>query len=462
MIRVFKHYVPASFLLLGLAEVVALLFAVEIAWHWRIAQLGIDSASWFSRWPPAVTYAAVIYIAMLAVGVYQSSCVRSVRAAIPRILVGISAGMAALSVIFFFLPGLALWRSIFVYAALLSLLLVIALRLTFTRLGGWNRLRRRVLVLGAGARAQRLAELAAQPSSSFQVAGFIRMSADEAEVAAAVPRESIPSLAEFAQKSAAEEVILAMKERRGSLPVKDLLEVRLSGTRVLDMSSFLEKETGRVDLDSLNPSWMIFSDGFLAGQGLSAIFKRAFDLLASTTLLLATAPILLVTAVLVKVTSPGPIFYRQVRVGQFGNTFAVMKFRSMRQDAEKDGKPQWAQQGDPRVTRIGRIIRSTRIDEIPQIFNVFVGDMSFVGPRPERPYFVDELSQSIPFYAERHMVKPGITGWAQLNYPYGASIEDARHKLEYDLYYVKNYTIFLDLLILIQTVRVVLWQDGVR
>jgi exopolysaccharide biosynthesis polyprenyl glycosylphosphotransferase len=212
----------------------------------------------------------------------------------------------------------------------------------------------------------------------------------------------------------------------------------------------------------VRPSSLIFSDGFSSGRELSMVLKRGFDLLLSAFLLILAAPIILVTAMLVKLDSPGPAFYRQVRVGRFGETFEILKLRSMRQDAEAGGAAIWAQQGDPRVTRIGRIIRLIRVDELPQLWTVLKGQMSFVGPRPERPEFVAELERQIPFYAERHMVKPGITGWAQINYPYGASLDDARHKLEYDLYYTKNYSPFLDLLIILQTMRVLLWAEGAR
>ncbi|HEY8351792.1 MAG TPA: exopolysaccharide biosynthesis polyprenyl glycosylphosphotransferase, partial [Sphingomonadales bacterium] len=204
-----------------------------------------------------------------------------------------------------------------------------------------------------------------------------------------------------------------------------------------------------------------FSDGFGRSGRFDLFLKRLFDVTTSLLLLLLTLPILIVTAIAIKVTSPGPVFYRQERVGQGGRTFMVLKFRSMRTDAERNG-PQWAQANDDRVTPVGRLIRTARIDEIPQIFNVLKGDMSFVGPRPERPVFVEQLAKEIPFYLERHRVKPGITGWAQINYPYGASVEDARHKLQYDLYYIKNYSIFLDFLVLIQTLRVVLWPEGAR
>jgi sugar transferase (PEP-CTERM system associated) len=242
----------------------------------------------------------------------------------------------------------------------------------------------------------------------------------------------------------------------------DLLRIKTTGVHVNDLSSFLERETGRVDLDSLNPSWLIFSDGFSAGRRLSSAGKRAFDVLVSAVILALTGPLIAVTALLVKLESKGPAFFRQRRVGLYGQPFDMLKLRSMREDAEVGGVAVWAQKDDPRITRIGSVIRKLRIDELPQAWSVLKGEMSFVGPRPERPQFVADLEARLPYYAERHMVKPGITGWAQINYPYGASIEDARHKLEYDLYYAKNYTPFLDILILLQTVRVVLWPEGAR
>ena len=256
-------------------------------------------------------------------------------------------------------------------------------------------------------------------------------------------------------------MVLALEERRNALPLKDLLRIKTAGVHVNDFSSFIERETGRVDLDTVNPSWLIFSDGFSSGRALSSAAKRVFDVAASSILLVLTAPVILFFAVLIKLDSKGPAFFRQSRVGLYGTTFDLIKLRSMRPDAEVDGA-QWAILDDPRITRVGRFIRKARIDELPQTWSVLKGEMSFVGPRPERPEFVCGLEADLPFYAERHMVKPGITGWAQINYPYGASIEDSRHKLEFDLYYVKNYTPFLDLLILLQTLRVVLWHEGAR
>ena len=254
---------------------------------------------------------------------------------------------------------------------------------------------------------------------------------------------------------------LALEERRNALPLKDLLRIKTMGVHINEFSSFLERETGRVDLDTLNPSWLIFSDGFTGGRMLSSAAKRVFDVIASAALLVVSLPLIALFALLVRLDSAGPAFFRQTRTGLYGKPFQLVKLRSMRTDAEANGA-QWAEKDDPRITRLGRFIRKVRIDELPQVWTVLRGQMSFVGPRPEVPQFVDDLDDHIPFYAERHMVKPGITGWAQINYPYGASIEDARKKLEFDLYYAKNYTPFLDLLIILQTVRVILWPQGAR
>ncbi len=462
MIRLFKHYVPTPLLLLGALEFLLLMASAEIAWRLRAAQIGMDSLPDTERFTEVLTYAIAVSIVMLATGLYEPQGYRSFRLTATRLLVSFAISLVALSVIFFLLPDVALWRSIFLYAAILSIILILATRGIFARLIDWDPFRRRVMVLGAGARAAKLGEVGALPGAGFQIIRYIRMSDREPKVAAAVDGGAIASYYDEAEENGVSEIVLALEERRGALPVEDLLKAKLAGVRVSEMSSFIERETGRVDLGSVSPSWLIFSDGFLGAKRSAVIGKRAFDVAASLLLLALSSPVILVTALLIKLTSPGPIFYLQERVGQFGRSFNVIKFRSMRVDAEGDGKPQWAQKHDPRVTTIGRLIRATRIDELPQIFNVLRGDMSFVGPRPERPFFVQDLAAQIPFYNERHVVKPGITGWAQLNYPYGASVEDARHKLEYDLYYVKNYSLFLDLLILIQTVRVVLWRDGVR
>ncbi len=462
MIRLFKHYVPYAVLLLGFADFLLLLVAAEAGWVIRVHQLGSRVEPVLHRVPQLLSFAVALQCAMVAVGVYGVEALQSLRFAAARLLVAVSLGVILISLLFFLFPELTLWRSNSAYAMALAIGLLILVRAIFGGLIGHDAFKRRVLVLGAGPRAARLKALGERPGSGFVVVGFVAMNAGPHLIEEAVNRADIPSLGEHVVRLNASEVVLALDERRNALPLTDLVRIKTTGVHVNEISSFLERETGRVDLDSVNPSWLIFSDGFSSGRRLSGAAKRVFDITASLLLLVLAAPLIAITALLVKLESPGPAFYRQSRVGRYGAPFNMIKLRSMRQDAEVAGQAVWAQKNDARVTRVGRVIRKLRIDELPQAWTVLMGAMSFIGPRPERPQFVDDLETKLPFYAERHMIKPGITGWAQINYPYGASLEDARHKLEYDLYYAKNYTPFLDTLILLQTVRVLLWPDGAR
>jgi sugar transferase (PEP-CTERM system associated) len=461
MIRLFKHYIPHAVLLLGLLDVGLLVVASEVAWQLRAAQMGMDPGEMGDRWIELMGSASVVWLAMISVGVYGPYALRSLRFAGARLLVAISLGIIALAFIDWILPGETFWRSTLLYAMGLAILVLVADRLLLTSFLGSSAFRRRVMVLGAGDRAERLRALGDKPESGFAIVSYIAMSEPELCVQEAIPREAIHDLGRFVENLGVSEVVLALQERRNSLPLTDLLRIKTKGVHVNEFSSFLERETGRVDLDTVNPSWLIFSDGFSSGRLLSSAVKRTFDILASFALLILTAPAIVLFALLVKLDSDGPAFFRQKRIGLYGQDFELIKLRSMRLGAESDGA-RWAEHNDDRVTRVGRFIRKFRIDELPQTWSVLKGEMSFVGPRPEVPQFVDDLQQQIPFYGERHMVKPGITGWAQINYPYGASIDDSRKKLEFDLYYAKNYTPFLDLVILLQTVRVILWPEGAR
>ena len=461
MIRLFKHYVPHAVILLGLIDIVLLLAVGEFAWRLRASQIGMDLGALPDRIWALIGYAAVVLTAMIAVGVYGADALRSMRFATARLLVAVSLGIIGLTFVDFLFGGHNFWRSTLAYAMIGSVAALVLNRLIVGGILGAAAFRRRVLVLGAGNRASRLRKLSEKPESGFVIVGFVAMTDSVPVVAEAISRSAINNLTRHVENLGVYEVVLALEERRNALPLADLLRIKTTGVHVNDFSSFIERETGRVDLDSVNPSWLIFSDGFSSGRAISSAAKRLFDIAASSLLLSLTAPVIAVFAVLVMLDSKGPAFFRQTRVGLFGQDFDVVKLRSMRTDAEANGA-QWAIKDDPRITRLGRFIRKVRIDELPQTWSVLKGEMSFVGPRPERPEFVSDLEQQLPFYAERHMVKPGITGWAQINYPYGASIEDSRHKLEYDLYYAKNYTPFLDLLILLQTLRVVLWHEGAR
>ena len=462
MIRLFKHYVPHAVLLLGLLDFLLLMVAAEGGWVLRAHQIGMDVEPVTSRLAPLLSFALSIQTAMIAVGVYGPESLQSIRFALARLLVAVSLGVIFLSVLYFLMPGITLWRSNSLYAMGLAVAVLLLIRLLLGSMLGGEAFKRRLVVLGAGNRANRIRELERRRGSGFLVVGYIAMNDGEQVIAEAINRNAVYNLADFVVRLNASEVVLALEERRNAVPMADLLRIKTTGVHVNDLSSFLERETGRVDLASVNPSWLIFSDGFSAGRRLSSIAKRLFDIVASLILLILTGPIIILGAVAVKLDSKGPAFYRQQRVGLYGQEFWIVKLRTMRQDAEAAGQAVWAEKDDPRITRLGYWLRKLRIDELPQTWTVLKGEMSFVGPRPERRQFVEDLEQHLRYYAERHMVKPGITGWAQINYPYGASIEDARHKLEYDLYYAKNYTPFLDLLILLQTVRVVLWPDGAR
>lgn len=462
MIRLFKHYIPHAVLLLGLLDFLALLVAAELGWVTRAMHIDMGIDPIHTRIPQLLSFAISLETALVAVGIYGTDALQSIKFAAARLIVAVAVGAILLAVVFFLAPSITFWRSNLVYALGFAAVLLLVLRILTGALLGGQAFKRRIIVLGAGPRAQRLKELCQTPGAGFVVVGYVAMSEANRVIPEAIARDAIYNLADHVVLLGASEVVLALEERRNALPLKDLLRIRTTGVHVNEISTFLERETGRVDLDSVSPSWLIFSDGFSSGRMVSSAFKRLFDVTASLLLLTLTLPVLVVAAIAVKLDSRGPVFYRQRRVGLYSTGFDIPKLRSMRTDAEAAGTAVWAEKNDPRITRIGRILRKTRIDELPQCWSVLIGEMSFVGPRPERPEFVSALEDKLPYYAERHMVKPGITGWAQINYPYGASIDDARQKLEYDLYYAKNYSPFLDLLILLQTLRVVIWSGGAR
>jgi len=462
MIRLFKHYIPYPVIFLGLIDFVLLLSAAEVGWILRAHQIEMAVGSVFDRPGPIFSFAFALQLALIAVGVYGPEALQSLRFAAARILVAISLGVIFLSLLAFALPGITLWRSNSLYAMILAIAFLMVVRILLGTMLDSDIFKRRLLILGAGPRAGRIAALEKRPECGFIIAGYVAMNEGASLIDSAIRRQDIVNLPQHVIDLEVSEVVLALEERRNALPVADLLTIKTTGVHVNDLSSFLERETGRVDLDSVNPSWFIFSDGFSSGRRLSTTFKRGFDIFLSFLLLLLTGPVILLFALLIRLESRGGSFFMQERVGLYGQKFNILKLRSMRADAEPNGKAIWASENDPRITRIGNFIRKVRIDELPQAWSVLKGEMSFVGPRPERPQFVDDLQTQMPYYAERHIVKPGITGWAQINYPYGASTEDSRHKLEYDLYYAKNYTPFLDLLIILQTIRVVLWPEGAR
>ena len=467
-LRLFRHFVPTSVVLLASSDALLITGAFyQLLSHSEIGTpivLGVSSFS--AQFSAGLSVATVT--AMLSVGLYGQQSFMDFRLLLSKIVV---ASILVLMLVSFSatywregLDQLTDFANFPLKATLIWLVCVSVTRGTFSVTLGRGLLKRRILVLGNGTQAARIAKLVETgdnehfiPVSFVEVPNRTIRSPREALDWSAVETDD---LLEMGYRLGASEIVVAADDRRG-LPVRQLLHCKLAGIKVTDFLDFWERETRSVDLDALKPSWFFYSDGFRCGP-VDEFLKRAFDILVSSSLLALTLPLLALTACLIKLESPGPILYRQDRVGLHGRVFTILKFRSMQVDAETDGRPRWAAKGDPRITRVGAIIRKLRIDELAQILNVLRGDMSFVGPRPERPFFVAELAQSIPYYSERHWVRPGITGWAQINFPYGASTEDARRKLTYDLYYVKNRSFFLDVLILLQTVRVIFWNQGAR
>lgn len=455
---------PLNLLLLVLIEALILGGAIYAGVSARFLDIGVVPDDLDPLLPKALTFTFVMLGLMTASGLYDLEWQGGVRSLLQRLGLSFGLGLVTMSLLFYFFPELLVGRGAFLLSFGLALLGILASRAMFVRWARTGVLKTRALVIGTGSRAAHVESLLAKRghASNIQVVGYLPLGGSHHFVDHGRILDTTEPLPELAQRLQVSEIILAVRDRRGGgMPVQDLLKCKLRGIRILELSSFFERENGHLQIDSMNASWMILAEGFHQGIMRDTV-KRLFDLLVSAAMLVVCLPIMALTALFIKLESPGPVLYRQERVGQGCRNFTILKFRSMCVDAEKDGKPRWARQNDSRVTLTGRFIRRTRIDELPQIFNVFFGDMSFVGPRPERPYFVQDLTQKIPYYGVRHTVKPGITGWAQVRYAYGATDEDAMHKLQYDLYYVKNHSLFLDLMILFQTTQVVLWGKGVR
>ena len=459
MVKVFRHHVPVGSVVQIVAEGLLFFASVLLAVFIQLSPYGVDAAAVLI---PAAIFAAVMTSLNSAFGLYRRELAATFAQTVGRILLALVAGMPVAYLLFAALPNGTSLQPVLGYALLYAFCGMVLVRQSVQVVSRLGVGAKRVLIVGTGREAVTVEDsLRTLRHPRFDVVGFYQTSATNGSVVdndRMVPR-SIP-LIEVVKRLDIKEVIVAVREQRGGvLPLRELLECRVRGIPVTDLSGFYERVRGEVPVDSLKASWLIYGNGFEQGS-LRTLIKRAFDLLASSVLFVATLPLMLLTALVIKLESPGPVIYRQERVGRAGRPFTVLKFRSMRNDAEKDGIARWASVGDPRVTRVGRLIRKLRIDELPQLFNVVRGEMSFVGPRPERPNFVAQLKEQIPFYDLRHSVKPGLTGWAQVRYSYGASVEDARTKLQFDLYYVKNHSLFLDVLILFETVRVILFREG--
>src|SRR5579872_3910422 len=464
-IRVLGHHFALSMVVLSTVEALVFFGAVYAA---VLARFGVElspvdfAGLRGALWPRALLFSAVMMVCFLAFGLYSLRQRARLTGIVLRVAVALLVGFVITATLFYLVPVLWMGRGLVALAAIGGLCGVTVSRVVFSRVVDESLFKRRVLVYGAGEAAAAVAGLRRRADRrGFILVGFVK--AHRAERAVTVDKILDPagSLVDLCQKLNVVEVVVAMDDRRSGFPIAELLKCRLAGIDVTELLTFLERETGRVRIDVLNPSWMIFGQGFRR-DSLRLITARALDLTACLTVLGLASPLMLLTALAIKLEEGwrAPVLYRQRRVGFGGRPFTLLKFRSMCIDAEHDGQARWAQKRDPRITRVGSFVRKTRIDELPQLLNVLRGDMSVVGPRPERPEFVVELAERIPYYIERHCVKPGITGWAQLCYPYGSSERDALEKLQYDLYYIKNNNLLFDLAILVQTAEVVLMGKG--
>jgi len=462
MIRIFRHYISRAYLWLLLVEFGVFFAAMYFGSHIRF----LMAESWYTEYDitlASIIFSSVMSLSCLGLGLYRRTLSGEEYNLVARTCVSFGIAIFAVVTIYYLLPEFHIARSVLVYAVILAFLGIMITRFLFYKIVKLERLQRRVLVIGSGKKAHKLNSI----NDSFIHRGFtiVGCLALPDEISFVEQSQIInydKKIIAIAEEYKVDEIVIARDDNRLGLPLDELLDCRMSGLTIMNIMGFYEREQGIISLENIYPSWLVYCSGFAQGD-LRLLEKRFFDVFASLLLLNVAWPFMLLTALAILLENgfKGPILYRQLRVGEKNKNFELLKFRSMKVDAEKNGA-QWAQKNDNRITLVGRFIRKSRIDELPQIFNVLRGDMSFVGPRPERPEFVQGFNERIPFYRERHRVKPGITGWAQLCYPYGADEYDTIQKLQYDLYYVKNYSLFLDFSIMLNTVEVILWGKGAR
>jgi sugar transferase (PEP-CTERM system associated) len=458
MVRIFNIFFPVRLvvLLLGELTIICGSFTLAAVIHaGQFPHLVLNPPTPFLR---ILGLTALSALALYYFDLYDIQLLQSRGEMFFRLLIVLGSITLLLCAICFIRPGLVVDSNIYVLGIALLTVGLLFWRTVFFWLVRWPRLRERVYVLGVGERASRLVEiLRTHTELGMEVVGWGGSLANSA-----TGREEFgEQLTALRKKYAINRVIVALPDRRGVMPVRELLDLRLSNVAIEDATGTLEKISGKIDIDALNPSWLIFSDGFRMSRGFRFL-RAAIAFSLAFVCLLITLPLFPLIALAIKLSSPGQVFYKQERVGRNGKSFFCRKFRTMRADAEADTGPTWAADDDPRITPVGRFLRRCRLDELPQLWNVLCGEMSFVGPRPERPEFVQWLNDAIPYYHIRHTVRPGITGWAQVNYPYGASLEDAKEKLKYDLYHIKNMSLCFDLLIAFQTIKIVLFGRGAK
>jgi sugar transferase (PEP-CTERM system associated) len=450
--------------LLIIAEALLIFLSMVVAAYLRLGWLDayqeLNEKNGFLK---AALVTAFCLAAFYLYDLYDFVVMHDRRELVLRLIQALGLAWVALAIVMYAVPTLMIGRGVSLIALPLALALMVLWRVAAHWLLGHPNVGERILIVGSGASAIEVArEILERRDAGYRVVGFVDSRPELVGQSILNPRvigvmDELPSVV---RREGVNRIIVALAERRGQFPVQQLLDLSLSGdVAIEECASFYERLTGRVSLDMMRPSWLIFSGRGRQGR-LSAVVRTAVHRSIALVGAVVSLPVVLVTALLIKLDSRGPVLYSQERVGKNGRAFRLYKFRSMRVDAEKNG-PVWASKaGDDRATRVGKVIRKIRVDEIPQFWNILRGEMSFVGPRPERPHFVKQLAEEIPFYEQRHLIPPGLTGWAQIKYPYGASIEDARQKLQYDLYYIKNQSLLLDAVIMFETVKTILFGRG--
>ncbi len=437
--------------------------AVYVAAYARLDGDAWDAMSTEAGWPKVLPIIVVCLVCLYYADLYDLRVVADRRELFVRALQSLGATSFILAAAYFWFPVLIIGRGVFLLASVFVVGVIVGWRLVFMWITRSMRPRERLLLVGIGPGAIELArELRDERQDlGVEIVGFVDPETPPSGQAVRNPGivGSIEEIPAIVRNAAVDRVVVSLTDARGKLPMDKLLEMKLNGVRFDHLASVYEEYTGKIAVENLRPSWLIFSEGFRKTRWLTAA-KRTADVAVASIGCLVALPIMLLVALAIKLASPGPVLYHQHRIGQHGRLFTLHKFRTMRVDAEAETGAVWATEGDPRVTRIGRFLRRVRLDELPQFWNVFRGDMSLVGPRPERPEFVSTLTRQIPFYGLRHVVKPGLTGWAQVRYSYGASVEDAMQKLQYELYYIKNMSMALDLYVIAETVKTVLVRRG--
>lgn len=453
--------VSGKILFLVIGDVFFALLAVYAGYGVRLISFPPAEGIWPVRSLQLPFFVLVVLFSSFLLEQYSPDKMMNTGERAARTTISILLSFIVLSALYYLAPAVKIGRVSFALTLVLFGIFQFLWHVLFTSLLNSNGLARKVLVVGTGEVALRIGDVIRATNHQHVLHGYFKCPRESVSVPADAIVGKGNGLVQLVGQKRPQKIVISVTERRGVLPVRDILSCKLSGIEIIDAASFYEELTGKLLLEDLRPSWIIFSDGFKITTAVR-MYKRFFDIISATILLLLTLPVVPLIALAIKMDSPGPVFFRQRRTGERERPLELVKFRTMRVDAEKESGPVWAQKNDPRCTRVGILLRKSRVDELPQLLNVLKGDMSLIGPRPERPEFVEKLKELTPYYSERHFIKPGITGWAQIKYPYGASVEDAIEKLKFDLFYIKNVSPLLDLLIVLETIKVVLFGRGSR